>query len=287
MNAVEIKNVTYTYPLEKKSALTNLSAVFEEGKLYGIIGPNGSGKTTLCNLVRGMVPNFYQGKLTGEICIFGKKMSEIDFSELAVEVGFIFQNPFTQISGVRETVFEEIAMGLENLGIPRSEMIERTMAIIKTLGIESIMKNNPNALSGGQKQRVAFASVIVMDPPIMVIDEPTSQLDPFGTERIFEIIHHLKERGKTILLVEHKVELLAEYADEILVLNNGELVAKGPAQQVLGDINTIKKGVALPPVAVLGHELREDGIQLSRIPITLSQAVEELKNREKEGTRSE
>ncbi|AOH42565.1 ABC transporter ATP-binding protein [Anaerolineaceae bacterium oral taxon 439] len=276
MAAVELRNVSYAYPLAEEKALRNISVSFEAGKLYGIIGPNGSGKTTLCNLVRGLAPYFYRGELEGECRINGRLLKDIDFDELSVEVGFIFQNPFTQISGVKETVFEEIAMGLENLGVSREDMIRRTVQIIRDLGIEDIMDKNPNALSGGQKQRVAFASIIVMEPPIIVIDEPTSQLDPHGTDMIFEIIYKMKERGKTILLVEHKVDLLADYADEILVLNKGELVAHGPTREILTDDSLLNQGTAIPEVALLGRDLKLDGLNLPEIPITIQRAAEVL-----------
>lgn len=276
MAAVELKNVSYAYPLAEEKALRNISVSFEAGRLYGIIGPNGSGKTTLCNLVRGLAPYFYRGELEGECRINGRLLKDIDFDELSVEVGFIFQNPFTQISGVKETVFEEIAMGLENLGVSREDMIRRTVQIIRDLGIEDIMDKNPNALSGGQKQRVAFASIIVMEPPIIVIDEPTSQLDPHGTDMIFEIIYKMKERGKTILLVEHKVDLLADYADEILVLNQGELVAHGPTREILTDDSLLNQGTAIPEVALLGRDLKLDGLNLPEIPITIQRAAEVL-----------
>ncbi len=276
MAAVELRNVSYAYPLTEEKALRNISVSFEAGRLYGIIGPNGSGKTTLCNLVRGLAPYFYRGELEGECRINGRLLKDIDFDELSVEVGFIFQNPFTQISGVKETVFEEIAMGLENLGVSREDMIRRTVQIIRDLGIEDIMDKNPNALSGGQKQRVAFASIIVMEPPIIVIDEPTSQLDPHGTDMIFEIIYKMKERGKTILLVEHKVDLLADYADEILVLNKGELVAHGPTREILTDDSLLNQGTAIPEVALLGRDLKLDGLNLPEIPITIQRAAEVL-----------
>lgn len=277
MTAIELKNIHYTYPLSEEYALEDISATFEKGRLYGIVGPNGGGKTTLCNLIRGLVPNFYQGELIGEVIIDGQPMSQIDYDELSVRVGYIFQNHFTQISGVKDTVFEEIAMGLENLGIPRDEMIEKTVAIIQQLGIEDISKNNPNALSGGQKQRVAFASVVVMNPPIIVIDEPTSQLDPFGTEMIFEIIHKLKEQGKTILLVEHKTDLLAEYADDILVLDKGRLVAKGPVEEIFTDHTLLSYGANIPQVAKLGLSLKHAGLPLTDIPITIQQATHTFK----------
>lgn len=217
MAYIELKDVTYTYPLVK-SALKNITASFEKGKFYGIIGENAGGKTTLCNLIRGLIPHFYKGKLKGEVTIDGQDLRELDIDILATQIGYIFQNPFTQISGVKKSVFEEIALGMENLGIPKQEIIERVFEIAKVLNIENLLQNNPNALSGGQRQKVAFASIIAMDSDTFVIDEPTSQLDPDGTAGIFEIIHTLKEQGKTIILVEHKIDLLAEYADEILVL---------------------------------------------------------------------
>jgi len=272
MNVIELNNVNYKYPLAKDRALKKINAKFEEGKLYGIIGPNGGGKTTLCNLVRGLIPNFYLGKLEGEVFINGKELLKIDFNELSVKVGYIFQNPFTQISGVKETVFEEIALGLENLGVPREEMIERTIRIIEQLGIENIIKNNPNALSGGQRQRVAFASVIVMDPPIIVIDEPTSQLDPHGTDLIFDIIHKLKQKGKTILLVEHKIELLAEYADEIIVMCAGEIIVKDSVHKVFSNRSLLDIGVNIPQISLLSQEILDDGIPITNFPITISEA---------------
>ena len=212
MAYIELKDVTYTYPLVKEPALKNITASFEKGKFYGIIGENAGGKTTLCNLIRGLIPHFYKGKLKGEVTIDGQDLRELDIDILATQIGYIFQNPFTQISGVKKSVFEEIALGMENLGIPKQEIIERVFEIAKVLNIENLLQNNPNALSGGQRQKVAFASIIAMDSDTFVIDEPTSQLDPDGTAGIFEIIHTLKEQGKTIILVEHKIDLLAEYS---------------------------------------------------------------------------
>ena len=125
MAYIELKNVTYTYPLMKQPALKNITASFEHGKFYGVIGENAGGKTTLCNLIRGLIPHFYKGKLEGQALIEGEDIRTLDIDLLSTKIGYIFQNPFTQISGVRKTVFEEIALGLENLGMPREEMIEK------------------------------------------------------------------------------------------------------------------------------------------------------------------
>lgn len=283
MAYIELKDVTYTYPLMKQPALKNITASFEHGKFYGVIGENAGGKTTLCNLIRGLIPHFYKGKLEGQALIEGEDIRTLDIDLLSTKIGYIFQNPFTQISGVRKTVFEEIALGLENLGMPREEMIEKVLHIAKLVHIENLLQNNPNALSGGQRQRVAFASIIAMDTDTFVIDEPTSQLDPEGTEGIFEIIHTLKEQGKTIILVEHKVDLLAEYADEILVLYKGELIAKGATKEVLSDVSLSEKGVLLPRTVMLNQKLTEKGITLDHVPVTKDDCVSTLRKRIERG----
>ena len=283
MAYIELKDVTYTYPLMKQPALKNITASFEHGKFYGVIGENAGGKTTLCNLIRGLIPHFYKGKLEGQALIEGEDIRTLDIDLLSTKIGYIFQNPFTQISGVRKTVFEEIALGLENLGMPREEMIEKVLHIAKLVHIENLLQNNPNALSGGQRQRVAFASIIAMDTDTFVIHEPTSQLDPEGTEGIFEIIHTLKEQGKTIILVEHKVDLLAEYADEILVLYKGELIAKGATKEVLSDVSLSEKGVLLPRTVMLNQKLTEKGITLDHVPVTKDDCVSALRKRIERG----
>ncbi|BDF35461.1 ABC transporter ATP-binding protein [Lachnospiraceae bacterium] len=276
MAYIELNEVTYTYPLMKEPALQNISCSLELGKFYGVIGENAGGKTTFCNLLRGLIPHFYNGKLLGDMKINGEDIRKIDVDVLSTKMGYIFQNPFTQISGVRKTVFEEIALGLENLGVPKAQMIEKVIEVAKLLKIEELLLNDPNRLSGGQRQRVAFASIIAMDSDIFVIDEPTSQLDPEGTERIFEIIHMLKEQGKTIILVEHKVDLIAEYADEVLVFQKGRLLKKGDARTVLSDLELLEHGTMLPQAIILERELRLNGIVLPKVPVTTEECIDLL-----------
>ena len=270
---MECKNVTYTYPLADKPSIRDVSLNIEEGKFYGVVGENGSGKTTLCAILRGFAPSFYQGEIQGEVLVYGKPIGEYG-GELATKIGYVFQNPFTQISGVKETVFEEVAYGLENFGVPVEEIVERVEAIMKLTHIDSLAEKNPLELSGGQMQRVALASVLVLEPDILIIDEPTSQLDPQGTESVFEIIKMMKEKKKTIILVEHKIDLIAEYADEVLVLKGGKLIASGDKAQVLSDMSLMEQGVQLPQVAILGSKLKEKGFPISEIPVTEKRAVE-------------
>jgi energy-coupling factor transport system ATP-binding protein len=200
MALVSLRDVRFTYAYTDSPALDGITLELEPGLLHGVVGMNASGKSTLCALIRGIIPHFHEGTLEGEVRVLGKGLLDWDPAELSQTVGCVFDNPFTQISGIKDTVFEEIAMGLENLGVPRDEMIERVEAVVERLGLQALIRKNPNELSGGQRQKVAFASIIAMDTDFIVIDEPTSQLDPEASEAVFGIIGELKNLGKSIVL---------------------------------------------------------------------------------------
>ena len=278
MGYFKIENVNYKYPLEEKQALKNINIEIKKGEFWAIIGKNGSGKTTFCNMLRRFVPDFYKGELTGKITLEDKELKDYSQKELVQKIGFVFQNPFTQISGVKDTVFEEIAYGLENLGLEKEEIISKVEKILKMLEIEKLRDRNPYDLSGGQKQRVALASIIAMDPDILVIDEPTSQLDPKGTEDIFKIINLMANEGKTIILVEHKLELIAEYAQNILVLDEGEIILSGKAEEVLNNKILLEKEIGMTQYSILAYELEKARkVEFEEIPITKEKTVELLK----------
>ena len=278
MDYLKLENVNYKYPLEEKNTLKNINIEIKKGEFWAVIGKNGSGKTTLCNILRRFVPDFYKGELTGKITLEGKELKDYSQKEIVQKIGFVFQNPFTQISGVKNTVFEEIAYGLENLGIEREIIISEVEKILKLLEIERLRDKNPYNLSGGQKQRVALASIIAMNPDILVIDEPTSQLDPKGTEDIFKIINLMANEGKTIILVEHKLELIAEYAENILVLDEGEIILSGKASEVLNNKILLEKEIGMTQYSMLAYELEKSGkVELEEIPITKEKTVELLK----------
>ena len=271
----KLEDVSYKYPLEDREILKNINLDIKKGEFWAVIGKNGSGKTTLCNVLRRFVPDFYKGELKGRITLEGKELKDYSAKEIVQKVGFVFQNPFTQISGVKETVFEEIAFGLENLALDAEDIRKRVEETLKLLHIEELRNKNPYELSGGQGQKVALASIIAMDPEIMVIDEPTSQLDPKGTEEIFEIIDILKKEGKTIILVEHKLELIAEYAEKVMVLDKGEMILSGNTEDVLKNKILIEKEIGIPQYAALAYKLMEEGkVQFEEIPITKEKAVE-------------
>ena len=271
----KLENVSYKYPLEDREILKNINLDIKKGEFWAVIGKNGSGKTTLCNVLRRFVPDFYKGELKGKITLEGKELKDYSAKEIVQKVGFVFQNPFTQISGVKETVFEEIAFGLENLALDAEYIRKRVEETLKLLRIEELRDKNPYELSGGQGQKVALASIIAMDPEIMVIDEPTSQLDPKGTEEIFEIIDILKKEGKTIILVEHKLELIAEYAEKVMVLDEGEMILSGNTEDALKNKILMEKEIGIPQYAALAYRLMDEGkVKFEEIPITKEKAVE-------------
>lgn len=274
---IEIKNVSFKYELQEEKTIKNLDLYVKQGEFVGIIGKNGSGKTTLCNIIRGIIPDFVQGEITGSISIDNKNINDIERGEMAELVGFVFQNPFSQISGIKKTVFEEIAYGLENLGVPREEIRQRVTDVIKLLKIEDLQDKNPNELSGGQSQRVAIASIIVMNPKVLIFDEPTSQLDPLGTEEIFDILKLLKSQNKTIILVEHKIDLIAEYADRVVVMDDGEIIFNGETHEVLSNDKIEQHNVSMPIVSKLAYKLNEEKPGFFKnIPITLDECKKEL-----------
>ncbi|MFC0673193.1 energy-coupling factor ABC transporter ATP-binding protein [Brachybacterium hainanense] len=273
MSLARLRDVSFTYAYAPRPALRSVDLDLEPGLLHGLVGPNGSGKTTLCSVIRGMIPHFHPGDLAGGVEVLGRPAAHWDPAELARRIGFVFQNPFSQISGIKDTVFEEIALGLENLAVPREQIIERVCEVIELVGIGHLAGKNPSDLSGGQRQLVAFAAIIAMDAEFIVMDEPTSQLDPETSRRVFEIIRALKDRGTSILLVEHDIDLLVEVADRLVLMHRGTVLAHGDVREVIAsdafDIAQIRR----PDVTDLALTLAARGRPLPRIPLTRDEAA--------------
>src|SRR4030042_138519 len=210
MAMIETKNLTYTYPGGTKPSISGVSIKVEKGEFVLITGPSGCGKTTLCRCFNGLIPHFYQGELQGEITVAGMDTTKHPTHAMAKSVGLVFQNPENQLFAL--SIEKDVAFGLENLGVSRTEMRQKVDWALNQTGIYDIRERSPHEISGGQQQRVAIASVLAMQPEIMVLDEPTSFLDPLSAERIFEVIARLnKEQGITVILVEHRLDLTAKY----------------------------------------------------------------------------
>lgn len=280
---IQLNSVSYRYPVGEDWALRNVTIDIKKGELVSIVGNNSSGKTTICNLIRGFIPHFYKGEVEGTVEVDGHSVEDYQLGQLGEKIGYVFQNPFIQISGVKETVFDEVAFGLENLGVPVEEIIPRVEEVLKLVKIDNLRDKNPFELSGGQRQRVAIAAIIVMDPDILVFDEPSSQLDPVGTEQVFDIIRLMKERGKTIVLVEHKMDLVAEHSDRLIVLDKGAVVMDGPVREVFGDPLYKSFNIQYPHVTELAIELQESGVKLQFLPIRADELAGSLGESQKEG----
>ncbi len=274
---IEVVDFTFSYRGSQVPALQGATLVVPEGQFCAIVGANGAGKTTLCYTLAGFMPQFFAGEYEGRIRIGGQDALEIAPGQLAGKVGLLFQNPFNQISGARFTVREEVAFGLENLGVPQDEMNRRIKEALATTGLEALPDRSPLRLSGGQQQRLAIASVLAMQPSILVLDEPTSQLDPAGSREVFAALNRLAdERQTTIVLTEHKLEWVANFADRVVVLAKGRIVADGPPQAVLISPDLRGYGVGrtrYTEVAQAAHQ-RELVLGRASLPVTLEQAVE-------------
>ena len=246
MAYIKVENLKYRYPNTTKLALDGLDFEIEKGSFIGIIGENGAGKSTLCQAFNGLVPGFFKGAYGGKVLIGDTEVAKTTVSKLCQKVGLVFQNPFNQLSGAKETVFEEIAFGLQNFGVPKEEMISRVNEVMELLDIADYRDRNPFDLSGGQMQRVALAGILAMKPEVIVLDEPTSQLDPAGSEEVFAAVDKLAKSGITIIMVEQKLEKLAEYCDRILLLHQGKQISFDSPEQIFSREDLQNYGVNPP-----------------------------------------
>jgi len=276
LSIIEIKGLTYTYPGASKQSLRDVNLTVEKGEFAILTGPSGCGKTTLCRCFNGLIPHFYSGELNGSLQVAELNVSEHTIGEMAKHVGLVFQNPENQLFAL--SVEKDVAFGLENLGMPRDQMQERVDWALKMTGIEDLRERAPHELSGGQQQRVAIASVLAMQPEIIVFDEPTSFLDPLGAQKIFEVISHLnKKLGTTVILVEHRLDLAAKYANHVIIMDEGKIALDGEPRAIFNSEQAWLLGVGIPKAVRLWRLLEESGVTLKGIPINSDEAAQYLK----------
>lgn len=276
MAEIRIENLKYRYPYTKKLALDGITCEIKQGEFIGVIGRNGSGKSTFCQALTGLVPNFYRGAYGGKVFIDNIKVDTVGVEEICQKVGLVFQNPFNQVTGAKLTVYEEIAFGLENLGIPRDEMIRRVDEAMELLDIAKYKDRHPFDLSGGQMQRMAIASIIAMQPEVIILDEPTSQLDPQGSEEVFQAVQKLSKKGITIIMVEHKIEKIAAYSDRVILLDEGKLIDMDTPQKIFSKENLHEYGVEAPIFTKICKGLGIRNNKTLCYPVTLEEAKEVL-----------
>jgi energy-coupling factor transporter ATPase len=276
MAIIEIKNLTYTYPGASKASINNVSIQVDNGEFVLITGPSGCGKTTLCRCFNGLVPHFYQGELKGEISVAGIDTLKHHTYEMAKHVGLVFQNPENQLFAL--SIEKDVAFGLENTGVPREEMRRKVDWALNQTGIYDIRERSPHEISGGQQQRVAIAAVLATEPEIIVLDEPTSFLDPVSAEKIFEVIYKLnKQQGITVILVEHRLDLTAKYTDHLIVMDEGEVRFEGDPRDILNTDETRLIGVGIPKATLLFQMLKKESFNLSgRTPLSSQELADQL-----------
>ncbi|MDZ4045590.1 MAG: ATP-binding cassette domain-containing protein [Rhodoglobus sp.] len=271
---ITFDSVTYSYPSTDAAALHDISFEIEAGEYVAVLGLNGAGKTTLGLCVNGVVPTMLGGDLTGTVTVAGLDVSEYPVREMSKIVGVVFDNPEFQMSQM--SVAEEVALGLENAGVPYEEMKRIIPETLELVGLGGFEERSPLGLSGGQQQRLAIAAVLAMRPQILIMDEPTSNLDPIGKQEVFDMAARLnKERGMTVIVIEHEVEVMARYADRVIVLDGGRVVMNGTPQEIFSRVDDLAAlRLRVPESAELATILRtEYGDWSGPVPITTEPAV--------------
>ncbi|MEM2338632.1 MAG: ATP-binding cassette domain-containing protein [Nitrososphaerales archaeon] len=272
---ISVKNYNFTYAGSNKPALIDINFNVKKGEIVVIAGPSGCGKSTLLRSLIGLIPHMYAGKSSGSVIVDGLDVSQTPISELAKRIGFVFQNPENQI--FMFSVERDIAFGLENLQLPRDEIQNRVIWACELLGIIDLMKRAPYELSDGQKQRVALAGVLAMKPSILILDEPTSLLDPYTAQELINLVKKLHdELGITILIVEHRLDLLLNIASRIVIMNEGKIVLDGKLDEVLTKKEAMLIGVGIPTIVRLQNLLKEGGLDLGRISLTVVELANKL-----------
>ena len=263
---IKIENLTFKYEGAKKNALDKINLEIEDGDFLGIIGESGAGKTTLCSAINALIPHHYKGDFYGSVKIDDKDTFDTTPGELALKVGSVFQDIDSQL--LSTFVEDEILFGLENFDIPKNEIEQRVLFALEAVGITDLRYREIASLSGGQKQKVAIAAIIALQPKILVLDEPTGELDPASSRQIFTLLDKLnKEKGITIIVIEQKIMLLCEFAKKLAVMEKGTLSHYGEVRDVLKDaVQLEEKGINIPRVVTLSRQLINNNLLPANLP---------------------
>jgi energy-coupling factor transporter ATP-binding protein EcfA2 len=266
-------DVSYAYPGTEDLALRGVSLEIQAGEYVAILGLNGAGKTTLGLCVNGVIPTMLGGELTGIVTVAGLNVIEYPVREMAKVVGMVFDNPEFQMSQM--SVAEEVALGLENAGVPYEDMKRIIPETLELVGLSGYEERSPLGLSGGQQQRLAIAAVLAMKPNILIMDEPTSNLDPIGKQEVFDMAAKLnRERGMTVIVIEHEVEVMARYADRVIVLDKGRVVMNGTPDDIFTRVTELATlNLRVPEAARVATLLAEKDLWQGPVPIRTEPAI--------------
>ncbi len=269
--SIEINRLSFTYSGSDTKVLDDISLFIPQGAFVGLVGPSGCGKTTLARCLNGLIPHFHPGDLEGSVIVQGLNSQEHQAHELAQKVGLVFQNPENQL--VAPTVERELAFGPENLGVPRDEIRQRVETLLHQNNLLELRDKAPYELSGGEQQRVAIAAILALEPDILVLDEPTANLDPLSAYEILKLIAKLNQEMKiTVLLIEHRLELVLPLIQELIVLDNGKILMRGPPAEVFNNPSVSEVGVAIPRIIQLMKQLDNPRIRATT-PLSVDEAI--------------
>lgn len=273
-----IDNISYMYPRSVEPVLKDINLKIKRGEILGIIGPTGAGKSTLCLTLNAVVPQFYGGRFFGKVEVIGIDTLESSISHLSKHVGMVFEDPETQL--VTSSVKNEIAFPMENYCFPKDEIIKRIPEVLAAVRLEGTDNKHPQELSGGQKQRLAIASALAYKPDLLILDEPTSQLDPIGTREVFNIVKELNhDLGMTIIIASHASEEMAEYSDRLAILSNGKLLTTGEPNEIYSDVELLIENSLRPPqVATTFYLIKKRQVPVNKIPVLLNDGYKEIEN---------
>ncbi len=276
MDIIQFRNVSFSYHAGESEflALKNVNLAIQPGSFVLICGATGCGKSSLFRALNGLVPHFYEGTFVGQVFVNGKDTRLHSTRDLSLEVGLVFQNPENQL--IAMNVERELAFGPENLGLSREKIIQQVEYALDLVDIQHLRKKSPYELSGGEQQRVAIASVLALNPPILAMDEPTANLDPPRAMEILALLARLKQQGKTILIVEHRLELVLPLVDKMVVMLNGQIAIEGSVAEVLKCKDPAIEALELPPVMEIFKSIESYGIKLQDIPFSIEKAAELL-----------
>lgn len=274
MPIIQIDDLWWKYEGSDDWVLKGINLQVEKSEIIAITGASGVGKTTLCLCLNGLIPHSNPGVIRGNIRVAGLDVRKTPPSRLSEQVGTVFQDPESQFIGM--SVEEEVVFGPENQGLPREQIKERLGSALRSVRMEGTLDKPPTELSGGQKQRVAIASALVMQPEILILDEPTSELDPIGKAEVFSIISDLrKSSAMTIILVEHETEEIARYADRVLLMKDGRIIVDKNPREFFRDVDELKKmGVDPPQVSEFTSLLIRDGVLTGDPAITVEEGYQ-------------
>lgn len=275
MEKIVVENLNFRYQ-NSDFRLKNINLKIDRGEFVFIAGQSGAGKSTLLYCLTGLIPHYIkEGEMKGDVWIDNLNTKEVSLTDLSRKIGIILQNPESQIFGM--TVEEDLAFALENMGIPRYEIGRRINKVLNLLELRKFRNKAPEILSGGQKKRLIIGSILSLNPEILVLDEPFSNLDPSGIQLVASTLEKLKKVGKIIILADRKIEHVIHLVDRVIVLDKGKIIGDLPLRKFSENRNLVKRsGIIIPQVLKLSYSLQSLGVRFDKFPITVEELLREL-----------